>query len=73
MSKLEKVLDHLLSGKSITSWEAIKLYRATRLSAIIYDLRAKGYNIHSEKEYNEVTGTNFARYVLLKRKNKKKY
>ncbi len=68
MNKTLKVLEHLLSGKSITSWEAIKLYKATRLSAIIFDLRAKGYNIHSEKEYNEVTGTNFARYVLLKGK-----
>ena len=68
MNKTLKVLEHLLSGKSITSWEAIKLYKATRLSAIIFDLRAKGYNIHSAKEYNETTGTNFARYVLLKGK-----
>lgn len=44
MTKTDKVKNHLLEKKTITSWEAIQLYRATRLSAIIYNLRNK-YNM----------------------------
>lgn len=69
-SKTQKVLQHLITRKSITSWEAIKLYRATRLSAIIYTLRKRGYIIESVPEYNKSAKTNFARYVLLKQKKK---
>lgn len=65
-SKELRVLAHLKKHRSITSWEAIKLYRATRLSAIIFNLRERGYDIRSVMEYNEETGTRFARYVLIK-------
>lgn len=68
-SKELKVLAHLKKHRSITSWEAIKLYRATRLSAIIFNLRERGYDISSIMEYNEETGTRFARYVLMRSKN----
>ncbi len=71
-SKTQKVLRHLITLKSITSWEAIKLYKATRLSAIIYNLRKRGYMIISEPEYNRNTKTQFARYILLKQKNGRK-
>lgn len=64
-TQIIKILEHLKRRKSITSWEAIQLYRATRLSTIIYTLRKRGYNIQSYTEYNETTGTHFARYVLL--------
>tara|TARA_R100001163_G_C4955446_1_gene121432 strand:+ start:55 stop:336 length:282 start_codon:yes stop_codon:yes gene_type:complete len=36
---------HLKTYGNITSWEAIKEYGATRLSAIIFNLREEGYNI----------------------------
>jgi len=39
MTKTEKVKNHLINNGKITSWEAIQLYRATRLSAIIYNLK----------------------------------
>lgn len=39
--KTALVLDHLQKKKTITSWEAIELFGATRLSAIIYNLRKK--------------------------------
>lgn len=45
MSQRKAVLNHLISHKKITSMDAINLYGATRLSAIIYDLRKAGYNI----------------------------
>ena len=46
----EKVLKHLQNFGSITSWDAIELYGATRLSAIIYLLRQEGHKITSETE-----------------------
>lgn len=50
MNKTQKVLAHLQERGSITSWEAIKLYGATRLSAIIFNLKEKGYIIITETE-----------------------
>lgn len=49
MNKTNAVQLHLIEKGSITSWEAIKEYGATRLSAIIYILRHKrGMNIRNE-------------------------
>lgn len=47
-TKLQKVLEHLQENGAITSIEAIDLYGATRLSAIIYNLRKKGYIIETK-------------------------
>lgn len=44
--KTAKVLAHLKEKGSISIWEAIELYGATRLSAIIFNLR-KRYDIES--------------------------
>lgn len=42
------ILDYLKNNKEgITSMEAFKKFGATRLSAIIFNLRRKGYNITS--------------------------
>jgi hypothetical protein len=41
MNKTQLVLKHLKEGKSITSWEAIEKFGATRLSAIIFELKKK--------------------------------
>ena len=51
MSKQTKhsmVRNHLEQFGNITSLEAIELYGATRLSAIIFNLRAEGLNIKTE-------------------------
>ena len=45
MNKTQKVKEHLQSGKGITSMEAFEMYGATRLSAIIFNLRKYGMNI----------------------------
>lgn len=45
ISQEKEVLKHLQINRTITSMEAINLYGATRLSAIIFNLRKKGYNI----------------------------
>lgn len=68
MTKTEKVKNHLLEYKKITSWDAIKLYRATRLSAIIYNLRDRGMNIQTiTKQGIDENGTKYpyAEYVLV--------
>ena len=44
-TKAKLVTQHLIEKKEITSLDAIKLYAATRLSAIIFNLRQKGYAI----------------------------
>ena len=46
----DRVLAYLKEHGSITSWEAIQEFGATRLSAIIYDLRHEGYDIESKNE-----------------------
>lgn len=67
-SKTNLVKKHLFKKKTITSWEAITLYGATRLSAIIFNLRKKGYQIDTidvafKDRYGNVN--NFAKYILI--------
>lgn len=51
LSQTKLILQHLKEHGSITSYEAFTLYGATRLSALIYDLRHKhGHNITSHLE-----------------------
>jgi hypothetical protein len=66
-TKMEQVSKHLNEKRHITSWEAINLYGATRLSAIIFNLRDRGWDIktqsitETDRNGNSVT---FAKYVL---------
>ena len=46
-TKTAQVLKHLKEKGSIDSWTAIQLYGATRLSAIIFVLRRRGFDIVS--------------------------
>lgn len=62
----DRILNHLITKGSITSWEAIKEYGITRLSAVIFNLR-KEYNIRSEIEkstnrYGDKIS--YAKYIL---------
>lgn len=47
-SKTQAVLKHLQENKKITSWEAINLFRATRLADIIFRLKERGHSISTE-------------------------
>lgn len=65
-TKRQMVLDHLKNYGTITSLDAIKLYGATRLAAIIYNLRNDGFDIDTEKECGVDrygNSTNYARYI----------
>lgn len=59
------ILEHFKKWKSITSLEAIKTYRITRLASVIHILREK-YDIVSLKETK--AGKNWVRYALLGKK-----
>jgi hypothetical protein len=66
-SKLVK--EHLLKHGSITTHEAFAFYGATRLSAIIFNLRDRGYDITTTYETTVSKygwKTRVARYKLNK-------
>ena len=73
MNKTKAVMMHLLENGKINSWEAIKEYGATRLSAIIYNLRHKyEMNIINEREYfTDRYGSKafYDNYILLKKES----
>jgi len=67
MNKTTAVLSHLMDNGSITSMDAIERYGATRLSAIIFNLRRRGYDIETvtmgmTDRYGHAV--NYAKYVL---------
>tara|TARA_R100001510_G_scaffold42216_1_gene38609 strand:- start:1744 stop:1968 length:225 start_codon:yes stop_codon:yes gene_type:complete len=68
-SKTQKVLEHLYKFGSITTWEAITRYRATRLSAIIFNFRKKGYDIESIERKGR--DGYFVEYQLMEKRTKK--
>lgn len=45
MNKTQAVKKHMKKKGHITPWAAIENYGATRLSAIIFNLRKQGYDI----------------------------
>ena len=68
MNKTKAVMLHLIENGNITSWEAIKEYGATRLSAIIYNLRYR-YCMNIETVMVEFTDrfgskAQYAKYIF---------
>ena len=62
-TKIKSVENHLIEHGSITSWQAIQKYQATRLSGIIFVLRERGLKINSIREKDEKS--HWVRYVLF--------
>tara|TARA_R100000808_G_scaffold8704_1_gene24493 strand:+ start:1722 stop:2015 length:294 start_codon:yes stop_codon:yes gene_type:complete len=65
-SQSDAVLWHLKKYGSITSYDAIREYGATRLSAIIFNHRKNGYSIDSiplNKKTRFGSTTTIAKYV----------
>ena len=62
ITKKQKVVQHLVSGQSITPMEALTEYGSFRLGAIIFELRAEGHNIDTEI----AKGSGHAIYTLKK-------
>ena len=68
-SQSDAILWHLKTYGTITSYEAIHQYGATRLSGIIFNLRKAGYNIESiplKKKTRFGRTTTIAKYNYLK-------
>lgn len=59
---IENVKNHLNSGLSITSWEAIEMYHCTRLSAVIYSLKDRHDMLIVSEMINGEDGVRFAQY-----------
>lgn len=69
LSQGDMIKIHLQKKGSITSWEAIKLYGCTRLSAKIYNLREEGFDIKTDyvtKKNRYGYPVTFANYILVK-------
>lgn len=67
MTQETAILSYLEENENITSLDAFKKFGATRLSAIIYNLRHNGYKIRSQYETttNRLGHTvNYVRYIL---------
>ena len=47
-SQTDRILDYLLTGKSITPLEALDMFGTMRLGARIADIKARGYIVYSE-------------------------
>lgn len=64
------VLAHLkrYSKKGITSMDAFSRYYITRLSAKIFTLRKRGYDIITIRETSS-DGTSYGRYVLVNKES----
>jgi hypothetical protein len=63
-TKMDMIKEHLIKYKTITSWEAITLYKETRLASKIEILRNKrGWKIETIKFVSE-EGTPYAKYFL---------
>jgi len=67
-SKTQKIKEHLELGNGITQKDAIELFNAYRLSAIIFNLKKDGMKIEtvdkSHKNYDGQT-VRFAEYKML--------
>jgi len=67
-TKMSLLKEYLLENKSITSWEAIKNFKATRLSAMIYSLEEAGWRFSRYKV--EKDKTKFVKYTLVRKPKK---
>ena len=67
-SQTEDILKYMKDNGSISSMEAFKEFGTTRLSAIIFALRKRGYEIDTEiweckNRYGKTV--DFAKYILI--------
>ena len=62
ISQLRKVAKHLISKKTINTWDAIQLYNITRLGALVHTLRHE-YEWEVKGEWLPTSLTGSKRYV----------
>ena len=64
-SKSRKIMMHLLKGKTLNQAQAAKLFGAWRLSAIIFNLRKRGFDIVTTKNSRGMY-KGFGKYQMTK-------
>lgn len=66
-TQIDRVLEHLKAGNELSSMDAFRLFKCTRLSAIIFSLRYnRGIKV---KSYSKtVKGATFAVYYIGRNK-----
>lgn len=65
VSQKKMVLDYIREFGSITPFDAFKDLGITRLSAIVFNLREEGHDIHTDREHGKNRfgqATRYARY-----------
>ena len=71
MTQKERILNHLIGNKSITTWESFELYGDTRLSDKIYRLKKEGFEFEEEwiiKKNRYGKQIRFKKYILKEEK-----
>ena len=48
LSRSQKLLNHMLRGRTISGTQALRMFGIYRLSAIIFNLRQKGFTIETK-------------------------
>jgi hypothetical protein len=64
-SQNARILDHLMSGRTLNQLEAIELFGCIRLPARITELRQQGFGIDCKMVKNQSTGKVYGQYSLL--------
>lgn len=64
----DKILDYMKQGNTINQWDAIELFRYTRLSATIFNLKERGIDIKSKWVKSNITGKKYKDYWISEEK-----
>lgn len=62
-TQIQQIQNHLISGKTITTYESFIFFGCTRLAAAIYILKQRGLCIEKEMIKKE-NGVRYAKYFL---------
>ena len=65
-TKIQAILEYMQNGGKVTDMNAVEIAKTYRLSAIIFDLRKRGYNIQDRWLQNENTGNRYKEYWLVR-------
>ena len=48
MTQKQRILNHLLTGKTLTPIQALTKYNSLRLAAVVFELKRNGYKVKTE-------------------------
>jgi hypothetical protein len=63
MTQNETILNHMMTGRSISPLEALGLYGVFRLAARVFDLKAMGVDIQTLTKV-DINGKQYAEYSI---------